>query len=152
MCDFKSKNNIFVQNARFLLKNAIFVMSASHIFQKCAITSSSYTKTIAVPKRVVLTSNEKNKIFPKKNFLKKIKGGGESKTHKISHIFSLTEISGRFFGRIFQKLAGWKFYTQLTPIFCGFQFEAIEKKLGQFKVRLWPIFKNRVHSSPPFFS
>ena len=66
---------------------------------------SSHAKTIAVPKRVVHTLNEKNKNFSKMFFFEKIKGGGESETHKNSQFFGLTEISGRIFGRIGQKLA-----------------------------------------------
>ena len=66
--------------------------------------SSSCTKTIAVPKRVVLTLNKKNKIFSKKKILKKIKGG-ESETHKNSHFVGLIEISGRFSGRHLPKSA-----------------------------------------------
>ena len=66
---------------------------------------------------------------------KKFNGGGKPNTHKIEYFFGLTEISGRIFGRKFRKLAESNFMAEIITTFRGFEFEAIEQKLFNFKVK-----------------
>ena len=64
---------------------------------------------------------------------KKNKGGGKPKNHKKQHFLDLTEISGRFFGRMFRKSADGKFLAMLTLSFFGFAFGSKTKKLCNFE-------------------
>ena len=82
-----------------------------------------------------LAKTKKNKIFFQNRIPKKFNGGGKPKTYKLTYFFELTEISGRIFGRKFLKSAESNFMAEIITTFRGFEFEAIEQKLFNFKVK-----------------
>ena len=81
------------------------------------------------------------------SFSAKTKGGGRSPSGGKTKFFEQTEISGRWGGRGFQNLAGWKKLVSLAGIFNDFLFELKSKKLCNFKDGQFGIFEK--HGCPP---
>ena len=121
------------------------------IFCKSFEVTKSYIIILSVDCNTHLhTSIKKNFVFLNAIIFRKNKGGGRSPSGGKTKFFEQTEISGRWGGRGFQNLAGWKKSASLAGIFNDFLFELKSKKLCNFKDGQFRIFEK--HGCPPLWN